>query len=475
MRALSALPLDDDIVDRVMTFCPSFSCLQATILVSKAFYRVFQTHPKAITRAVAYNIVGPGLPQALRVLRYPPYNGPDADAIEMAEACREEHGASVITAEEKQKLRENAEIVGKLEDIYSLTTKDRTSKRSVLTSEESWRFRRAAYRIMLYCSVFPGNRYEFDEIEALDDQQIEKIRGQRTAMLNRYQTDELLELFSVVKFIQGILSSVVDDDQSNMVDILLSTGPEGAVLAWEERSYDALEMDLLGDGLLHDDEDNKLFAGYFTLTFENIWTRRNLKPPKEEDPASKWVLDEVIGANDTCSQCAAPGGLQLLTSANWDRFPVSPTACLKNKLKSNASIIGPFAQATAHLANLPSHSLFLGIHNAVNQAALGAWITEIFDVRRAPGFEVADGWDVGASYCAACLSRFLEEHVWVWFLEERVKSTCLCVSASMLTVPAAGWVPPEDCWYGYNCNTQTHKAAHQTGKNHLCVPTRGSA
>lgn len=170
------------------------------------------------------------------------------------------------------------------------------------------------------------------------------------------------------------------------------------------------------------------------------------------------------------SQCAAPGGLQLLTSASahnllssstpsdrifyfryifadWDRFPVSPTACLKNKLKSNASIIGPFAQATAHLANLPSHSLFLGIHNAVNQAALGAWITEIFDVRRAPGFEVADGWDVGASYCAACLSRFLEEHVWVWFLEERVKSTCLCVSASMLTVPAAGWVPPEDCWY----------------------------
>jgi hypothetical protein len=46
MRALTALPLDDDIVDRIMIFCPTFGSLQATMLVSKAFYRVFKTHPK---------------------------------------------------------------------------------------------------------------------------------------------------------------------------------------------------------------------------------------------------------------------------------------------------------------------------------------------------------------------------------------------------------------------------------------------
>jgi hypothetical protein len=41
-----APPLDDDIVDRIMTFCPTFATLQSAILVSKAFHSVFQSHPK---------------------------------------------------------------------------------------------------------------------------------------------------------------------------------------------------------------------------------------------------------------------------------------------------------------------------------------------------------------------------------------------------------------------------------------------
>jgi hypothetical protein len=43
----NGLLLDDDILDRIMTFCPTFGTLQSTILVSKAFHRVFQAHPKA--------------------------------------------------------------------------------------------------------------------------------------------------------------------------------------------------------------------------------------------------------------------------------------------------------------------------------------------------------------------------------------------------------------------------------------------
>jgi hypothetical protein len=46
MRAQSALPLADDVVDRILTFCPTFVALQSMVLVSKAFYNVFQTHPK---------------------------------------------------------------------------------------------------------------------------------------------------------------------------------------------------------------------------------------------------------------------------------------------------------------------------------------------------------------------------------------------------------------------------------------------
>jgi hypothetical protein len=47
MGSYNGLRLDDDILDRIMTFCPTFGTLQSTILVSKAFHRVFQAHPKA--------------------------------------------------------------------------------------------------------------------------------------------------------------------------------------------------------------------------------------------------------------------------------------------------------------------------------------------------------------------------------------------------------------------------------------------
>ncbi|KAJ6541070.1 hypothetical protein DFH09DRAFT_1041602 [Mycena vulgaris] len=451
MRALSALPLDDDIVDRIMTFCPTFGSLQATILVSKAFHRVFQTHPKSITRAVAYNIVGPALPQAIRVLRYP-YNGqydgnpgPPDDPVEMATACPEEHEPSVITADEKWRLQENSKVVEKLENIYSLTTKDRTSETSVLTSEESWRFRRAAYRIMLYCNLFPGDRYSLDEIEDLDDDVIDKIRRQRTAVLNQYPTDELLELFSVVKFLTGIFCDIVadeDDDQLRLTNILLSTGPAGGVTAWEYRSYDVLEDDI-NFSLFEDDDENKLFSKYFTLPFENIWTTRKVKPPKEDELASKWVLDSVNGANDTCTHCATPGGLKLLTEATWGRQTLNPVQLLKSKLRHNPTVMHAFSQAVGTLSDV---------------AVLRQFITGLFDdgVRRAPAF---DGWQRTDSYCPPCLLKFVEEHAWVWFFEEQLKT---------------GWAPPEDCWYGYNCNTQTHRIPHAQQKNHLCVPTRGN-
>jgi hypothetical protein len=77
---------------------------------------------QSITRSVAYNIVGPALPQALRVVRYP-YDGytSDGDPSTMAEACPEDHDPTVITAAEKTTLQENSRVIAVLEDIYSLT------------------------------------------------------------------------------------------------------------------------------------------------------------------------------------------------------------------------------------------------------------------------------------------------------------------------------------------------------------------
>ncbi|KAJ7825568.1 hypothetical protein B0H14DRAFT_2517836 [Mycena olivaceomarginata] len=167
----------DDVVDLILTLCPTFATLQSTILVSKAFYEVFKLREKSIIWAVAYNVIGPALPQALRVARYPYYednsdaydNTPveDLNPAIMAATCPEEPGATVITGQDTRRLLENADVISDFENIYSLTQKDRTSRTSVLTPEESLRFQRAAYRVMLYCKIFPGSRYDLDALADL--------------------------------------------------------------------------------------------------------------------------------------------------------------------------------------------------------------------------------------------------------------------------------------------------------------------
>jgi hypothetical protein len=151
----------------------------------------------------------------------------DPDTV--ATTCPEDHSASVITSEEKQRLEDNSEVVDTLEYIYSLTCvsgfyphhnlyylfpscnifrqKDRTSRKSVLAPAESWRFRRAVYRIWLYTNIFSGDRYSFDEINVGADG-THLIQRQRTALLNQYPTDELFQLYAVVHFFCGILKRV---------------------------------------------------------------------------------------------------------------------------------------------------------------------------------------------------------------------------------------------------------------------------
>ncbi|KAF8171229.1 hypothetical protein K438DRAFT_2024113 [Mycena galopus ATCC 62051] len=431
--------LGDDIVDRILTFCPTFSTLQATVLTCKTFYRVFQTHPKSITHAVTCHVVGPAVSQALRVVRYPyPDRLEDSpphslDPIEMASACSEDFVANIITTEEKAQLLENSKVVAELEDIYSLTNKDRTSKKSVLTSEESFRFRRAAYRIMLYCKLFPGD-------------------PQRTAVLNEYPTDELLQLASVVKFMRSIFEYYTREDRAlehpdstGLVDVLL---PAGMAAVWGARTYDYL---VSGDLVGASDEEAilALFTGYFALPLQNVWEARQFAPPTEDEPASTGVLDEVRGVHDTCVSCGAPGGLTLFTEANWAHLALFSSSLLNGNLKNNRTLHEPF------FTLLPDYS---------NRELFGSWMAGLFAPElRAKEFKNA-AWDLdevreeGGGWCEACFWGFLEAHAWMWFLRERVK---------------AGWVPPEDCGDGWLCTAQVYNTTHAEEKNHMCEPARG--
>ncbi|KAJ7243819.1 hypothetical protein B0H12DRAFT_1236303 [Mycena haematopus] len=355
------VPLDDDIVDRIMTFCSAFHALRSIVLVSKAFYRVFQTYPKATRRHIALQFLNSNSNPALRVIRYPyhecdePYNQyddtPDGNWSAMAVACPEE-SYPIITPLDEYTLLENSRVVAALEDIYSLRNKDNKSRTSVLTSEESWRFRRAMYRIMMYCKLFPSDRYKNEQILDMDDELVGKIRKQRTAILNEYPTDEFRQLCSAVRF---------------LVNVFVRASAFSAIV-----------------------------------------------PPKAAEPASKWILDRVTSATDTCSQCAAPRGVELYTEANWDRLPALLTSFLKNHLQQDPTLSQPFRTLTARFKD---------------SDALGPFFGDLFEFKThtAPEF---NNWRRTDSYCLPCLTNFLEEHLWIWFLEERVRG---------------GWIPPENC------------------------------
>lgn len=148
----SALP--SDIVDQLLAASPDFDALDASIKVSKAWREAYEAHPTTIALAVARNMVGESLPQAVRFLRYPyPEKDDntwprDADEEEDEEDSEEDsedeerdgargkpkrqkkiklprrslsESAQIgeLTSEERKKLQENAAIVAQLEALFS--------------------------------------------------------------------------------------------------------------------------------------------------------------------------------------------------------------------------------------------------------------------------------------------------------------------------------------------------------------------
>ncbi|KAJ7875630.1 hypothetical protein B0H13DRAFT_2550037 [Mycena leptocephala] len=216
------MPLGDDLMDRILTFSPTFASLQSTILVSKAFYNVYHMQPKSMTWAAAYNI-------ADRTL----WTADNEDPDTMATNCPEKHAASVITSEERRRLREDSEMADTLEDIYSLM-----SYTGRILPLPTGGVPNLVVLHMLGEPLLAGRDWR------LGTDGIQLIQRQRTAVLNEYPTGELLELYAVIRFFREILEGVCDgpDDLANAID--MSVGPGGIVRAWGCRSYESLQDDL---------------------------------------------------------------------------------------------------------------------------------------------------------------------------------------------------------------------------------------
>ena len=104
--------LHPDVLDKILLSLPDFQTLSAALRTSRThFYSVFQAHPKSIVLSIAYNVVGPALPQAVRVVCQADPNLCDEDAI-LADR--------VLDRDACEDLQLNAATVQRLEHLFSL-------------------------------------------------------------------------------------------------------------------------------------------------------------------------------------------------------------------------------------------------------------------------------------------------------------------------------------------------------------------
>ncbi|KAJ7189243.1 hypothetical protein C8R46DRAFT_36541 [Mycena filopes] len=445
MRSLNSLPLDDDILDQIFLFCPDFDTLNALQLTAKALRRVFLAHPISIHAAVAHNLTGPAFPEALRYLcvgLVDPEDDPNSDVPLVA--------TSPLTAGERFQLAQNATVVRKLENLFSQWYKDRKLASSVLTPGESFRFRRAMYRIMLYSTRFSALAYSEDEAfdMADDSETMTKIVGDRLKMLSEYATADLREIHTVVVFLKQAVDWVRQDvenphgydDKEQVPDICLAAGAALILATYEARDMDVMEnacpmVDSFGD--------IPLFVGFFSHPLEHIWESRNVAAPPDNAEHLASILEVVPPSLDTCSRCTN-SRTRLWTSATWHHLLVDTPTLLPGKLPLNR-----------HETDLLHRILHPHDPHVPTTDVL---VAEIFrDVPLRPGFE---GWTAQDALCGACLHKLLGAHTYLWLRGRRAQDEPRVDGSDV------------DCCYGYDCRTQYKDAEHARTTNHLCEPTQ---
>ncbi|KAI0768570.1 hypothetical protein BD413DRAFT_563060 [Trametes elegans] len=455
--ALSRAP--PDVIHEILIRLSDFASLAATIRASKSVYDVFQGHPRLITHTVLSNAVGAGLPQAARLAFYAVHrvamDDPRVDDLPSEEAFQGiewSWNRNMITVMETR-----SKAAQTLVDLYSLRHKDRTSPCSALDEHEAVRFRRALYRYWLLYDIsvhegFLRQQDDGSDDEEEDDDGLDLLSYNAsgiTAMLQPLTNEELFEMQEVATFcleteswntraveslypihLTAMRMSPVDPMMLTQIlqELWRSTGP------------------LTSTRYIYIGEDPALAAAREILRDRKVSEERLTDP----NVHAKAVVHTIRGEHDTCSRCHTVCGINLLGTTNMQLLAGLVTIREKVKL-----LPGLLSVNHDEVGQLVGH-----LRDHLQPVADEHLVRELMDME--PEGEDADNehWSNNDWYCLECVKHLFRQRLMLWWRETKRQK---------------GMQNQEDCWYGYNCRTMTHRPQHAARLNHLCKPTRGEA
>ncbi|KAJ7134750.1 hypothetical protein C8R44DRAFT_730101 [Mycena epipterygia] len=253
--------LNDDVLDVIFHFLPTFSDLQAVILTSKSRYYVFRQHSRSIVFSVACNVLRSSWPPAMRLASH-------MCSSRFGEVCETPEALSTpiprITPKEARALATNASVAEALEIFFSSRLKDKSSQASKLSVAESHRFRAAIYRIALFTRIFVPYLHS-SYSSSIATPPLEK--SQRKNFLLPLSSTELLQLRCCAHFLLDLAKWIVTESSSNDLDsqvavenMMLAVGPAEILNAAQkmDSSFTSEYRGVYSDGYLLDSVDEIL-------------------------------------------------------------------------------------------------------------------------------------------------------------------------------------------------------------------------
>ncbi|KIY63486.1 hypothetical protein CYLTODRAFT_426059 [Cylindrobasidium torrendii FP15055 ss-10] len=488
--------LPDDVLQDILEQCPDYATLSTATLLCKRLHDIAEQHPKSIAKAVATNLIGPALPQAMRVVRYRQMMSSASDTEEDGDeeeceipatvdmdAVQETIEEGLLSIEEKQTITRLSDTLKTLEDAFSWKHRDRKSHTSVLSNLESFRFRKALLRVTLYCAIFSPHYLEVVyERSEYEEEMGTFVMGSSTITIaldkyfkatreffGSFVSQDLLEMLPVAEFLSDLGFWIRLPRPFGGMHAL--PGPLTIASEFRSRLASSRAAEILGEYLSIEGDWND-----FDMTAAQAVTppdalsedeyltsvilfvleqRQGVKVPAERSGLHtvrglELILDPIDAAPEECAHCHASDTF-LWNCDNWD-YASGYKAF--NVLELAAYLPGKLSRADSVMYEL--HLEYEDLFNT-DPRVFPALMLDLLDSSRGLIQAEWEGLCAEDLLCDQCLVKFLKDHLYLLLRNKQV------LRGDRLL---------EDCWWGYNCRTMVHKPAHEEKLNHLCPQTR---